>query len=271
MSEEYIAKINDFHMHTAISPCAPRDSKAMDHISLASRFGLTKIGFSDHAWDMDVPGHWDFYEEQGFDRILSIKDTIEPVEGLQVFVGCEVDMREDCTIAMLPEHMKLFDYVLIPTDHFHMNRNTPEEQVKTNEGVRKIMLDRFTAAVESVLPDYGRVGLCHPFFGGSFGDREKDILGGIPDSKFIDLFTVAAKRGIYIELNACVFRPTYLPLEEHKLPGEYVRIYTLARECGCRIYFGSDSHSGKVFETTHKNPDIERFAEVCGFTYCDLV
>ena len=61
------------------------------------------------------------------------------------------------------------------------------------------------------------------------------------DDTFKKMFDRTAKKGIAIEINtACLFMDGS-SIEEVAFKGQ-MRIYKLAKECGCKLIFGSDSH-----------------------------
>ena len=52
----------------------------------------------------------------------------------------------------------------------------------------------------------------------------------------------AAEVGVGIEINSCSMM--YTPEEE----GDILRIYRIAKECGCKFYCGSDAHHPEKFK-----------------------
>ena len=61
------------------------------------------------------------------------------------------------------------------------------------------------------------------------------------------VFTLAAERGVGIELNATDMKYT----EENK--DRILRIYRVAKECGCKFYLGSDSHKASALACAKEN------------------
>ena len=62
----------------------------------------------------------------------------------------------------------------------------------------------------------------------------------ISDNTYGELFEIAAARGIGLEINGSVEEP------------ECYRMFGIAKECGCKFYFGSDAHHPNVFDTSKK-------------------
>ena len=67
------------------------------------------------------------------------------------------------------------------------------------------------------------------------------LFGGIPDAVYEDQFRKAAAVGIGIELNAPVKK-----YNEREL-NAILRPYRIAKDCGCRFYYGSDAHHPDSF------------------------
>ena len=75
------------------------------------------------------------------------------------------------------------------------------------------------------------VSVAHPFQPvGSFPLRDP-MLARIADNTFGELFEMAAKRGIGLEINGATDSP------------EVFRMFGIAKECGCKFTFGSDMHA----------------------------
>ena len=73
------------------------------------------------------------------------------------------------------------------------------------------------------------------------------------------------KKGIAIEANgSCFISRT----PENLKNCEYVRVYSIAKECGCKFTYGSDSHG-----VTSKRdlPVVEQFLAQCGITNDDFL
>jgi histidinol phosphatase-like PHP family hydrolase len=64
----------------------------------------------------------------------------------------------------------------------------------------------------------------------------------IPESEMIRLFKEAARVGMGIEINASDMAWA------SKNPEILMKPFTVAKECGCKFYLGSDAHHPKDFE-----------------------
>ena len=67
-------------------------------------------------------------------------------------------------------------------------------------------------------------------------ETELECYRKIPEQEIFRLMERAAEVGVGIEINSCSMM--YTPEEE----GDILRIYRIARDCGCRFYCGSDAH-----------------------------
>jgi len=264
---------SDFHIHTAISPCADRSAGAAGYIEQAKRLGMTKLGFSNHFWDEDVPGASPFYSELSTARLQTLLPELESAdipEGMRVFFGCETEMPLDDSIALLPEHAPLFEYILIPTTHFNLKDLTISSSVKDPAEVGQLMVDRFLIAAQSELSRERRTALCHPFTPYGFFDVADELLGGITDGELEYCFSTAAGLGVPVEVNRKMLLAEGMSMDGSGFPYQFVRIMTVARECGCAIYHGTDSHSVRDLEFNAEGL-FGRFARACGIEYSDLL
>jgi len=57
-------QLYDLHIHTFLSDCASKtNAEPTEYIKAAEQNGLDAIGFSDHAWDIKVPGASPWYQK----------------------------------------------------------------------------------------------------------------------------------------------------------------------------------------------------------------
>lgn len=68
----------------------------------------------------------------------------------------------------------------------------------------------------------------------------------IPTAEMERLFTKAAQLGVGIELNAGDM--CFAPQEEDTI----LRMFRIAKACGCKFYLGSDAHDRKSFENVEE-------------------
>ena len=77
------------------------------------------------------------------------------------------------------------------------------------------------------------------------------------------LFSKAAKLGCGIELN--LFDINFAEIDEDAL--SVLRIYKIAKKCGCKFYFGSDAHNPCDFD--HAKVFFERAIDLLELTEDD--
>jgi len=130
--------------------------------------------------------------------------------------------------------MEKLDFIIIPTTHLHMHGFT----LDGSEGVEeraKLWIDRFDGVLDMDLP-FHKVGIAHLTCSLLYREHYIEVLKTIPESEYRRLFAKAAEKGVGIELNFPSLNlndetrdPTLLP-------------YRIAKEEGCKFYFGSDAH-----------------------------
>ena len=140
--------------------------------------------------------------------------------------------------------MDELDFIIIPTTHFHMETYTLWEEDMVNAQSRaKAWIRRFEAVLNMDLPFY-KVGAAHLTCGVIAPTREMylETLLAIPETELRRLFAKAAECGIGIELNA-----GDMNFAEEEAD-TVLRMYRIAKECGCKFYCGSDAHHPERFE-----------------------
>lgn len=251
--------LSDYHVHTFLSSCAKSNAVPDCYIRLCLQNGIKEIGFADHLWDSDISGASAWYEPQNIEHVMGVRSLIsDNTRGVRVLFGCEVEMDKDNRISITKEHAELFDFVLIPFSHLHMKGLTIDSEVTDLDEVRKLLLTRFMKALDSGIA----TGIAHPFTALGFFHVEQQLLEGFTDGEYISSFNAAKEAGVSIELNSHILKAE-LPLYMNRYPYEYVRMMSIAHECGCSFYIGSDAHSPEAFNTHEKLVD---FAKVCGIT-----
>ena len=240
---------HDYHIHSYVSPCAGEKAKEQTTeriLQCARENGLARIVVTDHFWDSDVPGEVDWYQSLGlnFDRVADVL-PLPQGEGIRFFFGCEVEMDQYMTIGLAPDKYDKFDFIIVATDHLHLDGITVATNDLTDQQRADLYVQRFQALLDSDLPLH-KVGIAHPTCSliAGYGDYQKhlDILDLISDETFTHLFRQTAEKGMGVELNfpLCLYAP-----ENYD---RALRPYRIAKACGCRFYLGSDAHHPKQFE-----------------------
>ena len=93
------------------------------------------------------------------------------------------------------------------------------------------------------------VSVAHPFQPVGFGAYRMEAQRLINDNTYGELFTMAAKRGIGLEINCSTNNE------------ESFRLYGIAKECGCKFTLGTDAHSrGELAGLERTQPLLDRLA-----------
>ena len=124
-----------------------------------------------------------------------------------------------------------------------------------------LYIKRFEKLLESNLP-FGRVGIAHPtthLIANQSPSPYLEVLNGVSDSDFYELFRGAKEKNLGIELN---FKKCSDEAFE-----KVMRPFFIAKDCGCKFYVGSDSHALKAFEPAYAT--IERAIDTLGLTEDD--
>ena len=128
-------------------------------------------------------------------------------------------------------------------------RLVPEMKTDIHRFVANAMVDSFRALLAH--PDFQRiagqlpVAIAHCFAPCGFPHAEKNsILALLDDAALRDCFSSAAALGVFIEINTGAVSEVGTDLSKN----EMIRIFRIAKSCGCRFTFGSDSHSVKGLE-----------------------
>ncbi len=261
----------DIHIHTRLSECSGDPNSTVPNFAkLFEGTSIRSIGISDHMWDSDVPGASDWYRPQDFAHICRVREQITSeadLRGLKVIFGCETEFDKNGTLAITREHAMQLDYVLAPHSHTHMlDFVMPAECRESYEKHAKFMVESFLRLVNHKDIDV-ITSVAHPFAPCADEKHTEQILGCISEQEFEDCFKSAKDAGVFLELNASCFRVAF---GEHPdiATSQYSRMYQIAKECGCRFTYGSDSHSpSRYFLFDWMDKAVEGF----GLTQADFV
>ena len=229
---------HDLHIHSNISSCANYpDNTPSDIMKAAKNVGIKKIALTDHFWDMDVK--CDIKAGScGFDKLKSAL-PLPKDEEVEFLFGCEADVNYDMVVGVSSDKFDLFDIMLISLTHNHKVGKTIREEDNLNpERLSKIWISRIESLLNMDLP-FKKIGLSHLTAAHIARESEevyKKTLDLIDEDDMKRVFTLAAERSVGIELNATDMKYT----EENK--DRILRIYRVAKECGCKFFCGGDSH-----------------------------
>lgn len=229
---------HDLHIHSQLSSCSNDPEQTPARIlQYAKENGLKQICLTDHFWDETVEGASDWYAVQDFAHIQQAL-PLPRAEGVEFLFGCETEMDKFFRIGISPELMEKLDFIIIPTTHMHMRDFTIGACDDTLERRAVLYVQRLHKLLQMDLP-FHKIGIAHltaRLIAPANREDHMRVLDMIPDSVFADVFTTAAQKGAGIELNFRIFEYSDTELDT------VLRPYKIAKQCGCKFYFGSDAH-----------------------------
>lgn len=241
---------HDIHNHTYLSRCGKDDATVENYIKNVKKHGIRLLGFTDHMWDDSFDG-WQnifegenvsvpFYEGQNVPHVLQTRKALEGLdtEGIKILVGAEVEYdpnRRD--LAITAENAEKFDYLIFPNSHTHMTM--PREYYADKRKMCEFMVRVFMDIMDS--PLRGKlVSMAHPFCAVCCPFGYEILLGMISDEEYKRCFGACAENGIAVEINLSKVRNYSV---DDIIRSNLIRPFRIARECGCKFTFGSDSHT----------------------------
>lgn len=246
---------HDYHIHTKLSPCSGSKEQTPERIlRYAEEAGYTSICLADHFWDSDVSGVPYDYRNLNYDLLLTSK-PLPQKDGIKFMFGCEAEINPERTIGIASKNYELFDFIIIPTTHLHMNGiSVNPEDVATLDDRANEWVKRFELVLNSDLPFY-KTGIAHlachlvapaPYL----KEDHVAVFERISQSDMERLFEKAARLGIGIELNSCDM------LAAVGYEDILLKPFKIAKECGCKFYLGSDAHTPGGFANVRKGFEI---------------
>ncbi len=255
---------HDFHVHTKLSICANETATVENYIAHAKRLGLKKIGFSDHFGAGDIPGARGFYRAHPYEHNAELKETLAAVNepDLKLYFGCETEYHTPKRdIAITEEEAEKFDFILVPNSHTHMIM--PKDYIPSYEKHRDFMIMAYGDVLNSPLSRYV-TAMAHPFDAVCCPYDPTILIRMISDDQFKYLFDKTAEKGIAVEINTSY---TKNMTAEQIASDVHIPMFRLAKECGCKFIFGSDSHD-KDYHDFYHNADV--IAELLELKESDL-
>ena len=115
---------HDLHIHSHISSCSNDPEQTNERIlRYAEENGLTTVCLTDHFWDERVDGASGWYAKQNFEHISKAK-PLPQTDSVRFLFGCETELNSRLTVGVSKDRYDAFDFVIIPTTHFHMKGYT---------------------------------------------------------------------------------------------------------------------------------------------------
>lgn len=240
----YIAD-HDLHIHTKLSLCSGDPAQNKDSIlEYGIENGFTTLCLTDHMWDDAVPGASGWYKQQSYEHIKESL-PLPKSDKVRYLFGCETDLDRYMTVGVSPALMEKLDFIIIPTTHLHMGGFTCDGGEGVSERAR-LWCTRFEGVLDMELP-FHKIGIAHLTCSLMYSGHHIEVLNAIPTDEYRRLFAKAAKKGVGIELNFPSLDLNDESREPTLLP------YRIAKEEGCKFYFGSDAHHPAELKTAKKN------------------
>jgi len=257
---------HDYHIHSQLSSCSKDPEQTTAFILRnAKEKGYKRICLTDHFWDERVEGSSRWYAPQNYEHVCRSL-PLPQEDGIEFLFGVETEMTKDNTIAISPERFDSFAFVIIPVSHFHMvGFSLSEEDAASDERRAEKFIEKLEALLAMPLP-FHKIGLAH-LANDTLGRRELDtyckILQIINGSERLPaIFARAAEVGAGIELNT-----SCLDFRSSAEQDAVIKFYTMAKNAGCKFYFGSDSHHPGGFK---KSKEVaENTVKLLGLTEAD--
>lgn len=229
---------HDLHIHSQLSSCSRDPEQTNERIlRYAEENDFNTVCVTDHFWDETVEGASRWYTPQNFAHI-SLAKPLPQSDKVRFLFGCETELNRFLTVGVSRERYDQFDFIIIPTTHFHMKGYALFEEELVNAQARAdAWVKRLDAVLNMDLP-FHKVGLahltCHVL--GPTREEYLDVIRLLPEDEMERLFTKAAQLGVGIELNSGDMN---FSEEEADV---VLRPYRIAKKCGCKFYCGSDAH-----------------------------
>lgn len=255
---------HDLHVHTNLSVCAPRDAYAVTLIEKAKSLGLKKVGIANHFWDSAIDGANDFYKPQDFEHIELIKPELEKIDtgDIRIYFGCEGEYDPaHHGVAMTEQTAEKFEFIIVPNSHTHMMM--PKSCYEPYEKHKEFMLTAYEEILNCNISRY-ITSMAHPFAAVACPYGWEILMQMTTDDEYKRMFDMTAEKNIAVEINMWYTKDlTRAQIEE----GQPMRMYRLAKECGCKFTFGSDAHSADGMNN-YNTADV--VADILGLKQEDL-
>lgn len=230
---------HDYHIHSKLSLCSQDEAQNKERIlKYALDNGLKQICVTDHFWDISIPDTIDWYRVQDYAWISQIL-PLPQAENVEFLFGAETEMRKDFVVGTDRATYDKFDFVIIPTTHLNnAGFGLSVEDAQTVESRAKVWLEKVDALFNMDIP-YHKVGAAHlacALIAPASREDYLAVLDLLPEKELVKRFTRAADIGIGIELNSYDMR--FSEAEAQTI----LRMFEIAKKCGCKFYLGSDAH-----------------------------
>lgn len=269
---------HDIHAHTHLSVCGEDSATVEYYVRSAKKLGLTAVGIADHMWDLSIPftdsmrrsrsagdgsAVTNWYLAQGIGHCREILPEIAAadLQGVRFFFGGEVDYCPGRGAAITVEEAEKLDFMVVPNSHTHhiMDKACYEPYAKHGEFMVRAAMEICTAPTAPYV-----TSLAHPFDPVCCPYPAEYVIDTISDAQFTEVFSAAKEANIAAEINTACFAGQ---TEDEMRNSWRLRVLSIAKSCGCKFTFGSDSHAEGEQDTL---PLGETVARLLGLSENDL-
>lgn len=269
---------HDIHTHTHLSVCGEDSATIAYYVRSAKKLGLKMIGISDHMWDSKIPftesmrhsrsagdgeNVLNWYRAQDISHCRQILNEIENIDtdGVQFFFGGEVDYCPGIGAAITVEEAEKLDFILVPNSHTHhiMDKTMYEPYRKHADFMLRAAMEICTSPASRFV-----TSLAHPFDPVCCPYPTEYVIDELKDSQLKEVFCAAREADIAAEINTACFNGR----NDEQIRNHWMlRILEIAKSCGCKFTFGSDSHAEGEEDTIILG---EKLSDLLGLTENDL-
>ncbi len=241
----YVAD-HDFHIHSTISPCCSDENQIPENLlKYAKVNGLKKICLTNHFWDETVESVDKWHPDEYFPKVSSVLPLPQDPD-VEFLFGIEGDMDYNFVLGINPDKYDVFDFMVISTTHLQVVGYTVKEEITDPQVAADLWFKRLYKLLEMDLP-WHKVGIAHLTTGHIYEYGHLEVIKLFPEDELYKLFTICAQKGVGIELN---IKTLGLDKDEKEI---LLKPFRIAKECGCKFYLGSDSHSQSALKNVKAN------------------
>ena len=237
---------HDLHMHTALSFCGQDDATVENYLAQAGELGLTTLGFTDHLWDDAHPGMPAWYQQggrQNVPHVMALRPEIEALRGrgVRILHGCEAeyDLAARAT-ALSVAAAEDFDFIIASSSHTH--NIMPKSFYDSLDKHAGFMLQAYEDMLQSEVSRYF-TAMAHPFCAVNCPYGPEPVIEHITDEQYRRVFDLTAEKGVAVEINLKCLLGHSGEFAAAVATRPHMRMFRIAKDCGCRFIFGTDCHS----------------------------
>ena len=256
---------HDLHMHSYLSFCGKDEATVENYMAQAPELGLTTIGITDHVWDDACPGMPWWYRQdvrQNVEHVLQLRRDIEACRGrgVRILHGCEAEYDYAArSTALSMAAAEQFDFIIASSSH--TGNTMPKAFYDPPRRHAEFMLQAYEDMLKSDVSRYF-TAMAHPFHAVLCPYGHELPIEAITDDEYKRVFDLTAEKGVAVEINikCLVGHQEQFASELERQP--HLRMFRIARDCGCRFTFGTDCHHPEKQRMIRFAPQIAALLEL---------